>query len=283
MTVTDPAYPGQMGDSLLDRVTRLPFVIPGDPTGVPASVLLALAPVDGADDLAGAAAAARPLPSSGQVACPGCGRPTETTGSRRPPGGPEEVASTRRGRVLGRLPRLLPVPTRRAAGGRGLDGLAPLIHSPDEVAGSCGRPCASSPTRHHGTWRSAPSGEEALAARKSRRGQPRVWVDGTLVWVPSGIWRVLDSLASRRHPFRLLGARTSTPPPQGAPDVAPAPRSRADPDPGPTHTRGADPTRPRRPRPAAPGRRVPAPRLPVDGRMWAPQARTCRHYSDRPA
>ncbi|HYN18750.1 MAG TPA: NUDIX domain-containing protein, partial [Actinomycetes bacterium] len=40
-----------MGDSLLDRVTRLPFVIPGDPTGVPASVLLALAPVDGADDL----------------------------------------------------------------------------------------------------------------------------------------------------------------------------------------------------------------------------------------
>jgi len=40
-----------MGDSLLDRVTRLPFVIPGDPTGVPASVLLALAPVAGADDL----------------------------------------------------------------------------------------------------------------------------------------------------------------------------------------------------------------------------------------
>jgi 8-oxo-dGTP pyrophosphatase MutT (NUDIX family) len=40
-----------MGDSLLDRVTRLPFVIPGDPTGVPASVLLALAPVEGTDDL----------------------------------------------------------------------------------------------------------------------------------------------------------------------------------------------------------------------------------------
>ena len=51
MTVPDPAYSGQMGDSLLDRVTRLPFVIPGDPTGVPASVLLALAPVEGADDL----------------------------------------------------------------------------------------------------------------------------------------------------------------------------------------------------------------------------------------
>ncbi|HET9555617.1 MAG TPA: coenzyme A pyrophosphatase, partial [Actinomycetota bacterium] len=40
-----------MGESLLDRVSRLPFVAPGDPTGVPASVLLALAPVDGADDL----------------------------------------------------------------------------------------------------------------------------------------------------------------------------------------------------------------------------------------
>ena len=56
MTAPDPAYPGQVRDSLLDRVTRLPFVIPGDPTGVPASVLLALAPVDGADDLEPAAA-----------------------------------------------------------------------------------------------------------------------------------------------------------------------------------------------------------------------------------
>ena len=51
MSAPDPAYPGQMADSLLDRVARLPFVIPGDPNGVPASVLLALAPVEGADDL----------------------------------------------------------------------------------------------------------------------------------------------------------------------------------------------------------------------------------------
>ena len=51
MTRPDRTYAGRMGDSLLDRVTRLPFVIPGDPTGVPASVLLALAPVEGADDL----------------------------------------------------------------------------------------------------------------------------------------------------------------------------------------------------------------------------------------
>ena len=49
------SYAERMGDSLLDRVTRLPFVIPGDPTegsgepqggasvnrAVPASVLLA--------------------------------------------------------------------------------------------------------------------------------------------------------------------------------------------------------------------------------------------------
>ena len=51
MSGPEPSYAERMGESLLDRVTRLPFGIPGDPTGVPASVLLALAPVSGADDL----------------------------------------------------------------------------------------------------------------------------------------------------------------------------------------------------------------------------------------
>ena len=63
-----------MGESLLDRVARLPFVAPGDPTGVPPSVLLALAPVDGADDLELVLVRLRPghlRQHAGQVGLPG--------------------------------------------------------------------------------------------------------------------------------------------------------------------------------------------------------------------
>ena len=131
-----------MGDSLLDRVTRLPFVIPGDPTGVPASVLLALAPVEGADDLE-LVLVQRPdhlRQHAGQVGLPG---------GAVEPGDADGVAAALREaweeiglepagvRVLGSLDRtylavsdfdVLPVV--------GVwDGLAPLTPSPDEVAG----------------------------------------------------------------------------------------------------------------------------------------------------
>jgi 8-oxo-dGTP pyrophosphatase MutT (NUDIX family) len=59
--------------SLLDRVAQLPFEAPGDPTGVPAAVLLALSPVDGADDL-GLVLVQRPdhmRTHAGQVGLPG--------------------------------------------------------------------------------------------------------------------------------------------------------------------------------------------------------------------
>src|SRR6266498_464026 len=36
---------------LVERLSSLPFAAPGDPRGVPAAVLLALSPVEGADDL----------------------------------------------------------------------------------------------------------------------------------------------------------------------------------------------------------------------------------------
>ena len=63
------------GDTLIDRVGRLPFVAPADPTGVPAAVLIALSPVDGADDL-GLVLVQRPehmRTHAGQVGLPGGG------------------------------------------------------------------------------------------------------------------------------------------------------------------------------------------------------------------
>ena len=130
-----------MGDSLLDRVTRLPFVIPGDPTGVPASVLLALAPVEGADDLE-LVLVERPghlRQHAGQVGLPGGAvEPTDADGVEAAlREAQEEVGLDPSGfRVLGSLDRaylavsdfdVLPVV--------GVwDGLAPLTPSPDEVA-----------------------------------------------------------------------------------------------------------------------------------------------------
>ncbi len=52
MTVADRTYAERMSDSLLDRVARLPFVIPGDPAWAPLSVLLALALLAGGGLLA---------------------------------------------------------------------------------------------------------------------------------------------------------------------------------------------------------------------------------------
>jgi 8-oxo-dGTP pyrophosphatase MutT (NUDIX family) len=189
-----------MGDSLLDRVTRLPFVIPGDPPegapvneGVPASVLLALAPVEGADDLE-LVLVQRPghlRQHAGQVGLPG---------GAVEPGDADGVAAALREaqeevgldpaevRVLGSLDRaylsvsdfdVLPVV--------GVwDGLAPLTPSPDEVAGIL-RPTLRqlADPAAHGTLAFNAILDEASIAARSIPGDltsPVFWVDGTLVW-----------------------------------------------------------------------------------------------------
>jgi 8-oxo-dGTP pyrophosphatase MutT (NUDIX family) len=192
VTRPERTYAGRMGDSLLDRVTRLPYVIPGDPTGVPAAVLLALAPVEGADDLE-LVLVLRPAhlrQHAGQVGLPGGAvEPSDADGvaaalreAHEEVGlDPSEV------RVLGSLDRaylavsdfdVLPVV--------GIwDGLAQLTPSPDEVAAIL-RPTLrqlADPTNHGTMPFSAIMGEEALAARGiPDLGSPVFWVDGTVVW-----------------------------------------------------------------------------------------------------
>jgi 8-oxo-dGTP pyrophosphatase MutT (NUDIX family) len=186
-------YPcGVMGDSLLDRVTRLPFVIPGDPTGVPAAVLLALAPVEGADDLE-LVLVQRPdhlRQHAGQVGLPGGaverGDADGVAAALRE--AKEEVGLDPAGvRVLGSLDRaylavsdfdVLPVV--------GVwDGLAPLTPSPDEVAGIL-RPTLrqlADPANHGTMSFRAILGEQAFRARNAPDlNGPVFWVDGTLVW-----------------------------------------------------------------------------------------------------
>ena len=192
MSAPDPAAPGRTGDSLLDRVTRLPFVIPGDPTGVPASVLLALAPVAGADDLE-LVLVRRPdhlRQHAGQVGLPGGAvEPGDADGvAAALREAQEEVGLDPAGvRVLGSLDRtylavsdfdVLPVV--------GVwDGLATLVPSPDEVAGIL-RPTLrqlADPANHGTLPFSAIVGEEALAARGfPDLASPVFWADGVLVW-----------------------------------------------------------------------------------------------------
>ena len=222
-----------MGDSLLDRVTRLPFVIPGDPTGVPASVLLALAPVDGADDLE-LVLVQRPghlRQHAGQVGLPGArSSPGRRRGRRRPPRGPGGVGLDPSGvRVLGSLDRaylavsdfdVLPVV--------GVwDGLAPLTPSPDEVAGIL-RPTLRqlADPANHGTMSFGDIlGEEEMAARNlpGDLGSPVFWVDGTLVWAsPPACWSGSRPPSASRPPLPAYwGTRPLAP--QGASDVHPAP------------------------------------------------------------
>ena len=181
-----------MGDSLLDRVTRLPFVIPGDPTGVPASVLLALAPVEGADDLE-LVLVQRPdhlRQHAGQVGLPG---------GAVEPGDADGVAAALREaheevgldpaevRVLGSLDRTyLPVSDFDVLPVVGLwDGLAPLVPNPGEVAAIL-RPTLrqlADPANHETLPFSRIIGDEALRARGiPDLSSPVFWVDGTLVW-----------------------------------------------------------------------------------------------------
>jgi 8-oxo-dGTP pyrophosphatase MutT (NUDIX family) len=202
-----------MGDSLLDRVTRLPFVIPGDPTGVPASVLLALAPLDGADDLE-LVLVQRPShlrQHAGQVGLPGGAvEPGDADGvAAALREAQEEVGLDPSGvRVLGSLDRaylavsdfdVLPVV--------GVwDGLAPLVPSPDEVAGIL-RPTLrqlADPANHGTMPFSAIVGEEGLAARGlPDLATPVFWTDGVLVWgFTAGLLvGFLDSLGLKAPPL----------------------------------------------------------------------------------
>jgi 8-oxo-dGTP pyrophosphatase MutT (NUDIX family) len=193
MSGPDPSYAGRMGESLLDRVARLPFVVPGDPTGVPASVLLALAPVDAADDLE-LVLVQRPghlRQHAGQVGLPGGAvEPEDADGvAAALREAQEEVGLDPSGvRVLGSLDRaylavsdfdVLPVV--------GVwDGLGPLTPSPDEVAGIL-RPTLrqlADPANHGTMTFGEILGGEALAARAipGDLSSPVFWVDGTLVW-----------------------------------------------------------------------------------------------------
>jgi 8-oxo-dGTP pyrophosphatase MutT (NUDIX family) len=193
MSGPDRTYAGRMGDSLLDRVTRLPFVIPGDPSGVPASVLLALAPVPGADDLE-LVLVQRPghlRQHAGQVGLPGGAvEPEDADGvAAALREAHEEVGLDPSGvRVLGSLDRtylavsdfdVLPVV--------GVwDGLAPLTPSPDEVAGIL-RPTLrqlADPANHGTMSFGAILGEDTMAARgiPPELSSPVFWVDGILVW-----------------------------------------------------------------------------------------------------
>jgi 8-oxo-dGTP pyrophosphatase MutT (NUDIX family) len=214
VTVADRTYAGRMSDSLLERVSRLPFVIPGDPTGVPASVLLALAPVEDADDLE-IVLVRRPdhlRQHAGQVGLPGGAvEPGDADGvAAALREAQEEVGLDPSGvRVLGSLDRtylavsdfdVLPVV--------GVwDGLAPLVANPDEVAGIL-RPTLrqlADPANHGTLPFRAIVGEEVMAARgiPADLTGPVFWADRVLVWgFTAGLLAgFLDSLGLQAPPL----------------------------------------------------------------------------------
>jgi 8-oxo-dGTP pyrophosphatase MutT (NUDIX family) len=179
--------------SLHDQVAGLPFVAADDPTGVPAAVLLALSPVDGADDLR-LVLVQRPehmRTHAGQVGLPG---------GAVEPGDADGVAAALREaeeevgldpasvRILGSLGRayvavsnfdVLPVV--------GLwDGRAPLRPSPDEVAAIL-RPTLrelADPASQELVPLTRLLPPAAVRARGIPPGavSPVFWVDGVAVW-----------------------------------------------------------------------------------------------------
>lgn len=176
---------------LVERLSSLPFAAPADPQGVPAAVLLALSPVEDADDL-GLVLVRRPefmRNHAGQVALPG---------GAVEPGDRDEVAAALREaheevgldpvgvRVLGTLDRayisvsnfdVLPVV--------GLwDGRAPLRPNPGEVAGILHPTLRqlADPANHGVEPLVRLVGESGLRGRAPEISSPVFWVDGVVVW-----------------------------------------------------------------------------------------------------
>jgi 8-oxo-dGTP pyrophosphatase MutT (NUDIX family) len=222
----DDTYAGRMTDSLLDRVARLPFVVPADPAGVPASVLLALAPVGGADDLELLLVQRTDhlRQHAGQVGLPG-GAVEE--------GDADGVAAALREaqeevgldpaavRVLGSLDRAyLPVSDFDVLPVVGVwDGRAPLRPSPAEVAGIL-RPTLrqlADPANHGTLPISAILGEDVVRARGvADLRSPVFWVGDTLVWgFTAGLLAgVLRALGLQAPPLPVQwGTRPSRPGP----------------------------------------------------------------------
>jgi 8-oxo-dGTP pyrophosphatase MutT (NUDIX family) len=176
---------------LLELVEKLEFSSPADPLGVPAAVLLALSPVDGADDLE-LVLVQRPhsmRTHAGQVALPG---------GAVDPGDPDGVAAALREaheevgldpasvRVLGSLDRsYIPVSNFDVLPVVGLwDGRSALRPNPREVAGIL-RPSLrqlADPSNHGTMPLERLVGDAGLRGRAPDLSSPVFWVDGVVVW-----------------------------------------------------------------------------------------------------
>jgi 8-oxo-dGTP pyrophosphatase MutT (NUDIX family) len=177
--------------SLLERVSSLDFSAPVDPRGVPAAVLLALSPVEGADDL-GLVLVRRPdsmRTHAGQVALPGGAvEPADRDGiaaalreAHEEVGlNPAEVT------VAGTLDSAyIPVSNFDVLPVVGLwDGRSPLRPNPAEVDGVL-RPTLrqlADPANHGSMPLRSLVDEGGLRGRAAELASPVFWVDGTVVW-----------------------------------------------------------------------------------------------------
>jgi 8-oxo-dGTP pyrophosphatase MutT (NUDIX family) len=176
---------------LLELVEKLEFSSPADPRGVPAAVLLALSPVDGADDLE-LVLVRRPdsmRTHAGQVGLPG---------GAVEPGDRDGVAAALREaeeevgldpaavRVLGSLDRsYIPVSNFDVLPVVGAwDGRSPLRPNPREVAGIL-RPTLrqlADPANHGTMPLERLVGDDGLRGRAPDLASPVFWVDGVVVW-----------------------------------------------------------------------------------------------------
>jgi len=180
-----------MADTLPERLRALTFVDPGQWRAVPAAVLLAMAPVPGADDL-DLVLLRRPdsmRNHAGQVALPGGAvDPGDSDGvAAALREANEEVGLDPAGvRVLGSLDRsYIPVSNFDVLPVVGLwDGRSRLRPNPAEVAGIL-RPSLrqlADPSNHGTLPLERLVGEDALRGRARELVSPVFWVDGVVVW-----------------------------------------------------------------------------------------------------
>jgi 8-oxo-dGTP pyrophosphatase MutT (NUDIX family) len=176
---------------LVERLSTLPFAPPANPRGVPAAVLLALSPVEGADDLS-LVLVRRPRfmrTHAGQVALPGGAvEPDDRDGiAAALREAHEEVGLDPAGvRVLGTLGRLyLNVSNFDVLPVVGLwDGEAPLRPNPEEVDDILHPTLRqlADPTNHGAMPLVRLVGEQGLRGRAPNFTSPVFWVDGVVVW-----------------------------------------------------------------------------------------------------